>query len=143
MQKEKGKKKRRKKKKKRGSKKNKNAHFCAELSTAFMQNFHTNQAPRPPGPRRHHVAFWGFVSPGTKYPLVDMAADAGMVRRLDPRPRARRARGPVALELRGAARTYDVDEMAAGGGDRGPLQARASGGGGGVRGVPGGERTTY
>ncbi|KAG6367696.1 hypothetical protein INS49_001891 [Diaporthe citri] len=45
------------------------------LPGSFMQNFHTNMAPRP-GPDGNPT-FWGFVSPETKYPLIDIAGDTG------------------------------------------------------------------
>ncbi|KAI3392756.1 hypothetical protein diail_5235 [Diaporthe ilicicola] len=45
------------------------------LPGSFMQNFHSNMAPRP-GPDGNPT-FWGFVSPDTKYPLIDIAGDTG------------------------------------------------------------------
>jgi hypothetical protein len=83
------------------------------LWKAFMQNFHTNMAPRP-GPDGN-PAFRGFVSPDTKYPLIDIAGDTGKFVGGHPRP-ARRARG------QGARRCHALLHNDRDGGDHGPLE---------------------
>jgi hypothetical protein len=79
-----------------------------------MQNLHTTMAPRP-GPDGNPT-LWGFVSPDTKYPLIDVAGDTGkFVGAILAQPD--KYAGKV---LAGATRCYTTSEMA-------DIMARSSG----------------
>ncbi|KAH8890570.1 NAD(P)-binding protein [Thozetella sp. PMI_491] len=72
----------------------------------FMQNFHTGMAPRP-GPDGNLV-FWGFVTPETVFPLIDIAADTGKyVATILAAPEQYRGKS-----LACATRTYTMTEVA-------------------------------
>ncbi|KAK4499509.1 hypothetical protein PRZ48_010024 [Zasmidium cellare] len=72
---------------------------------SFMQNFHGELAPRP-GPDGA-LAITNFVSPGTKYPLIDIAGDTGkFVGAMLAEPEKF-----VGKTLCAATRTYTMTEM--------------------------------